>query len=145
MHRRSFLASAAAGAAALALPRAATAASRPDRRLDEEIAKRHGEALERIRAWIRQPSIAAEDRGMAEGCAFTMDLLRDAGFQRVEKVPTDGQPGVFATLDAGARRTVGVYFMYDVKQADGEWTSPPWEPALVERPEVGKVLIGRGA
>jgi acetylornithine deacetylase/succinyl-diaminopimelate desuccinylase-like protein len=146
MHRRSFLASAAASAAALALPRAAAAAApRPDRRLDEEIARRHAESLERIRAWIRQPSIAAENRGMAEGCAFTMDLLRDAGFQRVEKVPTDGQPGVFATLDAGARRTVGVYLMYDVKQADGEWTSPPWEPALVDRPGVGRVLIGRGA
>ena len=144
MHRRTFLASAAASAAALALPRSAHAAPR-DRRLEEEIAKRHGEALERIRAWIRQPSIAAEDRGMAEGCAQTMELLREAGFQRVEKVPTGGQPGVFATLDAGAKRTVGVYFMYDVKQADGTWTSPPWEPALVDRPGVGKVLIGRGA
>src|SRR3989475_13042094 len=36
--------------------------------------------------------------------------------------------------------------MYDVKQADpGEWTSPPWKAALVERPGLGKVLVGRGA
>ncbi len=32
-----------------------------------------------------------------------MQMLRDAGFQSVTKVPTDGQPGIFATLDAGAR------------------------------------------
>jgi len=35
-----------------------------------------------------------------------MQLLRDAGFTQVAKVPTDGQPGIFATLDAGAPRTL---------------------------------------
>src|SRR5207247_6887395 len=65
---------------------------------------------------------------------------------QVTKIPTDGQPGSFATLDAGAPRTLGLYFMYDVKQADpAEWSSPPWEAALVNRPELGLVLVGRGA
>ena len=73
---------------------------------------------------------------MDEGCELTMRLLRDAGFGQVTKMPTDGQPGVFATLDAGAPRTLGLYFMYDVKQADpAEWTSPPWVAALVHRRE----------
>src|SRR4029077_8247741 len=73
-------------------------------------------------------------------------LARDAGFQAVNKVPTDGQPGVFGTLDAGAPRTVGIYFMYDVKQVDpSEWSSPPFDAALVDKPGFGKVLIGRGA
>jgi acetylornithine deacetylase/succinyl-diaminopimelate desuccinylase-like protein len=36
--------------------------------------------------------------------------------------------------------------MYDVKQADpAEWSSPPFEAALVEKPGLGKVLMGRGA
>ncbi len=36
--------------------------------------------------------------------------------------------------------------MYDVKQADpAEWSSPPFEAALVDKPGFGKVLIGRGA
>src|SRR5258707_2252838 len=36
--------------------------------------------------------------------------------------------------------------MYDVKQVDpAEWSSPPWDGALVERPGLGTVLIGRGA
>src|SRR5206468_7576357 len=61
-------------------------------------------------------------------------------------VPTDGKPGVFATLDVGAAKTVGLYFMYDVKQFDpSEWTSPPLEGRLVDKPGFGKVLVGRGA
>jgi acetylornithine deacetylase/succinyl-diaminopimelate desuccinylase-like protein len=53
---------------------------------------------------------------------------------------------VFATLDAGAPKTYGVYFMYDVKQVDpAEWSSPPWEAAIVERPGLGRVMMGRGA
>ena len=111
-----------------------------------EIEKRHGEAVARLQEWIRQPSIAAENRGVDEGCELTMRLLREAGFDRVVKVPTDGQPGIFATLDAGAPRTVGLYFMYDVKQVDpAEWSSPPWAAALVAKPGVGKVVVGRGA
>ena len=83
---------------------------------------------------------------MTEGCELTMRMLRDAGFEKVTKVPTDGQPGIFAVLDAGAPRTLGLYFMYDVKQADpSEWSSPPWDAALVDKPGLGKTLIGRGA
>jgi acetylornithine deacetylase/succinyl-diaminopimelate desuccinylase-like protein len=36
--------------------------------------------------------------------------------------------------------------MYDVKQADpAEWSSPPFEAALIDKPGLGKVIIGRGA
>ncbi|HLZ91691.1 MAG TPA: M20/M25/M40 family metallo-hydrolase [Candidatus Acidoferrum sp.] len=146
--RREFLQAAAGAAATLALPRwahAAAAASDLDP-IFAEIAKRHDESVKRLQMWIRQPSIAAENRGMNEGCELTMQMLREAGFAQVAKVPTDGQPGIFATLDAGAPKTVGLYFMYDVKQADpAEWSSPPWEAAIVEKPGLGKVLIGRGA
>src|SRR5579862_262417 len=150
--RRTFLQSAAVGAAALSLPKWARAAASPALPADEmdgiraEIEKRHDEAVRRLQNWIKQPSIAAENRGMNEGCELTMQMLRDAGFTGVTKVPTDGQPGIFATLDAGAPRTVGLYFMYDVKQADpAEWTSPPFDAALVDKPGLGKILVGRGA
>jgi acetylornithine deacetylase/succinyl-diaminopimelate desuccinylase-like protein len=110
-----------------------------------EIEKRHDESVQRLQTWIKQPSIAAENRGMNEGCDLMMQMLREVGFQQVQKMPTDGQPGVFATLDAGAPKTLGLYFMYDVKQADSaEWSSPPFEAALVDKP-FGKVVIGRGA
>jgi acetylornithine deacetylase/succinyl-diaminopimelate desuccinylase-like protein len=75
-----------------------------------------------------------------------MQLARDAGFTNVQRVPTDGHPGVFGVMDNGARHTLGLYFMYDVKQFDpAEWSSPPLEGRIVERPGLGKVMIGRGA
>lgn len=103
-------------------------------------------SLKRIRDWIALPSIAAENRSMKEGAEYMAELARDAGFQHVEIVPTDGHPGVFATLDAGAKRTLGIYFMYDVKQFDpAEWTSPPLESRMVDKPGLGKAIVGRGA
>ena len=143
--RREVLGAAATGVAALSLPRFITADAGLER-VSAEIGKRHGESVQRLQEWIRQPSIAAEKRGMSEGCELMMKLAHDAGFQSVTRVPTDGQPGVFATLDAGAPRTVGLYFMYDVKQVDpAEWSSPPWDAALVDKPGFGKVIMGRGA
>src|SRR5262249_43830476 len=131
MNRRDFLQGAAAGAATLALPTALRTASPAPAGLAPVLAgveKRHEEAGQRFQEWIHQPSIAAENRGMAEGCDLMIRLLKDAGFQRAEKVSTDGQPGVFATLDAGAPKTLALYYMYDVKQVDpAEWSSPPWD------------------
>jgi acetylornithine deacetylase/succinyl-diaminopimelate desuccinylase-like protein len=144
--RRDFLGTAATSVAALSFPRLVLSADGPGDAVQAEIEKRHAEGVQRLQEWVRQPSIAAENRGMTEGCELMMKLARDAGFQTVTKVPTDGQPGVFATLDAGAPRTVGIYFMYDVKQVDpAEWSSPPWDAAIVDKPGFGKVLMGRGA
>ncbi|MGE5277785.1 MAG: M20/M25/M40 family metallo-hydrolase [Acidobacteriota bacterium] len=146
MNRRTFLHGAAASAATLAFPSRAKKSSSDLAPVLAEVGKRHDEAVKRLQDWIRQPSIAAENRGMTEGCELLIRMLREAGFDRAVRVPTDGQPGVFATLDAGAPRTVGVYFMYDVKQADpSEWSSPPFDAALLSRPELGKVVVGRGA
>src|SRR6266550_2170319 len=136
----------AAGAAALAWPGWTPLASRGLDDIQTEIERRHHEAVARLQQWVRQPSIAAENNGIAEGCDLTMQLLRDAGFTQITKLPSDGVSGIFATLDAGAPRTLGVYFMYDVKQVDPtEWSSPPWAASLVEKPGVGTVLVGRGA
>src|SRR5258706_4969362 len=144
--RRAFLQGAAAAAAALAVPRWAHAHPSDLDAIHAEIEKRHDESVKRLQDWIRQPSIAAETRGMNEGCDLTMRMLRDAGFQQATRIPTDGQPGIFATLDAGASHTLGLYYMYDVKQADpAEWSSPPFEAALVDKPGLGKVVMGGGA
>src|SRR5213075_1954116 len=111
-----------------------------------EITKRHDAAVKRLQDWIALPSIAAENRNYPTGAEYMAQLARDAGFQRADIVSTDGKPGVFAALDAGAAKTVGVYVMYDVKQFDpSEWTSPPLEAQLVEKPGLGKVIVGRGA
>src|SRR5262245_20368063 len=93
-----------------------------------EITRRHDEAVTRLQDWIRQVSIAAENRGYPDGAEYMAELARDAGFQQAAVIPTDGKPGVFATLDAGAPKTGGLSFMYDAKQfAPAESTSPPTE------------------
>ena len=99
----------------------------------QQVVAQHDASVTRLRDWIALPSIAAEDRNSREGVEYMAQLARDAGFQKVEIVESDGKPGVFALLDAGAAKTVGLYFMYDVKQFDpSEWSSPPLEALTSE-------------
>lgn len=65
-----------------------------------QIEKHHDEAVQRLQQWIRQPAIGAENKGVFEGCDLTPRFLREARFDVFKKVPTDGQPGMFATLGA---------------------------------------------
>lgn len=103
-------------------------------------------SVKRIQDWIRNPSIAAENFKMEEGADYMMALATDAGFTGARKIPTDGHPGVFAVMDNGAERTVGIYFMYDVKQFDpSEWSSPPLAANIVDKEGYGKAIMGRGA
>jgi acetylornithine deacetylase/succinyl-diaminopimelate desuccinylase-like protein len=154
MNRRGLLLMTAAAGATLMMPRWVSAAGKDQDRefggdlnsVRAAIEKQRPQAIKRLQNWIALPSIAAENRNMKEGVQMMIELLKEAGFQTAKVMPTDGQPGVFATLDAGAKRTVGMYFMYDVKQFDPkEWSSPPLEGAIVERAPFGKVMIGRGA
>jgi acetylornithine deacetylase/succinyl-diaminopimelate desuccinylase-like protein len=114
--------------------------------IQREVTKRHDESIKRLQDWIALPSIAAENRNYPAGAAYMAKLAQDAGFQKVTVIETEGKPGVFATLDAGAAKTVGLYFMYDVKQFDpAEWTSPPLEARIIDKPGFGKAIVGRGA
>ena len=114
--------------------------------IHSQVEKQHADNIKRLQDWIALPSIAAENLNSQEGAAYMAKLAQEAGFQKVEILQTDGKPGVFATLDAGAKKSVGLYFMYDVKQFDpAEWSSPPLEAKIIDKPGVGKVLMGRGA
>ena len=146
--RRDFVRGAATTAAALVLgePRFASGQPSPKDAVITQIAAQHGQTVKMLQDWIAIPSIAAENRGYPQGAEYMAKLAREAGFQPVEIIPTKGKPGVFATLDAGARNWLAVYFMYDVKQFDpGEWSSPPLEARIVDKPGLGKIVVGRGA
>ncbi len=114
--RRGLLMMAAAAGATLTMPRLMRAAGKSDdakfggdlTKVRAIIEQQRPEAIKRLQNWIALPSIAAENRNMKEGAQMLIDLLKDAGFQMATMMPTDGQPGVFATLDAGAKRTVGM-------------------------------------
>src|SRR5215469_13982415 len=111
-----------------------------------QVPRLHNQTVKALQAWIALPSIAAENRNYPEGPEYMAQLARDAGFSNVEIIPTSGKPGVFAVIDTGAPISVGLYFMYDVKQFDpSEWSSPPLEGRLVQKEGLGTVCMGRGA
>lgn len=144
--RRDILTHGIVGAGLLAAPSITLAQSGDLARLKKAVAAGNDAAIKSIQDWIAIPSIAAENRDMQKGADYMAALARDAGFQKVQIVPTKGHPSVFATLDAGAKRTMGIYFMYDVKQYDpAEWSSPPLEGRIVDKPGWGKAIMGRGA
>ena len=114
--------------------------------LEKIVASRHQATVAALQQWIALPTIAAEKTNVAQGAEHMRRLALDAGFQQARLVESGGVPGVFATLDAGAPVTLGIYFMYDVKQYDpAEWSSPPLEGRLIDRPGEGQVIMGRGA
>lgn len=134
--------------AAFAVPVPAwSAASRGDQAvLRRAVAAGNAAALRRLQDWIALPTIAAEKLNLDTGPELMMTLAREAGFEAVDRIPTSGVDGVFATLDVGAPRWLGIYFMYDVKQFDpGEWSSPPLEARIIDKAPYGKVMMGRGA
>ena len=135
-----------AGGAMMMRPTTLVAANNDNAAIRKAAETGRDASIKRIRDWIAFPSIAAENLNMAEGAQYMADLAKDAGFGHVEIIPTDGHPGVFATLDGGAERTLGIYFMYDVKQYDpSEWSSPPLEGRIVDKAGFGKAIMGRGA
>ena len=150
LSRREFVQGTVTGLALAAAPAAVLAAAQP-RDPDKaavlaQIPKMHAENVTRLQEWIALPSIAAENRNYPQGPEYMAKLAQAAGFTGVKLIPTSGKPGVFGKIDAGARTTIGIYFMYDVKQfVPEEWSSPPLEARLVEKAGLGTVCMGRGA
>src|SRR5271155_5958524 len=127
LNRREFVQGAVAGVALMAAPGSAVAAFAADdsdkQAVLQQIPKMHDENVKRLQGWIALPSIAAENRNFPQGPEYMAKLARDAGFTNVDLVPTSGKPGVFGLLDSGAATSVGIYFMYDVKQFEpSEWS-----------------------
>jgi acetylornithine deacetylase/succinyl-diaminopimelate desuccinylase-like protein len=149
LSRRDFVQGAVAGAALAAAPGAVFAAARGEsdkNAVKAQIPKMHDENVQRLQEWIALPSIAAENRNFPQGPEYMAKLATDAGFSGVRIIPTSGKPGVFGKIDAGAAITMGIYFMYDVKQfIPEEWSSPPLAAKLVQKEGLGTVCMGRGA
>ena len=146
-NRREFIQRALAGAALASLPVSVFGADNSDMQaVLAQVPKMHDDNVKRLQEWIALPSIAAENLNFPQGPEYMAKLAREAGFTDVEIIPTSGKPGVFGVIDAGAPTTVGIYFMYDVKQFDpSEWSSPPLEGKIVDKEGLGKICVGRGA
>jgi acetylornithine deacetylase/succinyl-diaminopimelate desuccinylase-like protein len=90
-------------------------------------------------SWLRIPSISADPSRAADvrtSAEFCAGLLRHAGLEHVAVLETGGGPAVYGDwLHAGGRApTVLVYGHHDVQPVDPleEWTSPPFEPVVVD-------------
>jgi acetylornithine deacetylase/succinyl-diaminopimelate desuccinylase-like protein len=90
------------------------------------------EYLDRLFAYLRQPSISAHGLGIAETAKMIAGDLRAIGLEpRI--VPTAGWPMVLGERhDAPGKPTVLLYGHYDVQPPDPleEWVSPPFEPTI---------------
>lgn len=105
-----------------------------------------GEHVGKIQEFLRQPSVSSWNLGVKECAELLRDHFKRLGCREAELVPTDGNPGVWAWYDAGAKKTVSRYFMYDTQPFnEKEWSSPPLEAHQVPMDPFRSVIIARGA
>lgn len=88
--------------------------------------------VEELCRLLRQPSISAQDAGVAECAELLRELMSAAGIPaRLES--SGGHPVVYGEVRApGATRTVLIYGHYDVQPPEplDAWRTPPFEPAI---------------
>src|SRR5438270_12483035 len=80
----------------------------------------------------RQPSIAAQNVGIAEMADLVEALLRETGF-RTQRLLTEGAPPViYGELRGRSDYTILLYNHYDVQPAEPFelWLSPPFVPTV---------------
>jgi len=101
--------------------------------LDDSITSNLQASLGDLSRLCAQPSIAAQNIGMAECAELTAELLVSRGF-KVQVLPTKGFPVVYAERKGLADRTLLFYNHYDVQPPEPLelWDSPPFEPTLRE-------------
>jgi acetylornithine deacetylase/succinyl-diaminopimelate desuccinylase-like protein len=85
------------------------------------------EYVERLQTLCRQPSIAAQDEGMAETADMVAASLRRIGAD-VRTLPTGGFPVVYGAIPGRSSKTLSFYDHYDVQPPDPLelWDSPPF-------------------
>lgn len=104
------------------------------------------EHIKKLQEFVRQPSISAENRGIRECAELVKKYFVDLGCKDSKLVETSGHPVVYGAYNAGAEKTIIVYFMYDTQPVDDPgWTVPPLEGRIVDIEPFGKCLVARGA
>ena len=62
----------------------------------------HEQFLDELKRYLRQPSIAAQNKGMREMADLTRERLEARGF-KVRILPTGGQPVVYGEIGDGPK------------------------------------------
>jgi acetylornithine deacetylase/succinyl-diaminopimelate desuccinylase-like protein len=109
-------------------------------KLDAYLAEHLDESIAELARLVAQPSVGAQNWGLAECADLVAGMLRQRGFA-TQVMPTGGAPVVFAERVGRSPKTLLIYNHYDVQPPEPLelWDSPPFEPTL----RAGK-LFGRG-
>lgn len=109
-------------------------------RIDAYIDSHMEETIAKLARLVAQPSVAAQNLGIAECADLVASMLREQGHQ-AEIMPTAGNPVVYGENCGHGGKTLLFYCHYDVQPAEPFelWDSPPFE--LTRR---GDNLYGRG-
>ncbi|HEV2921630.1 MAG TPA: hypothetical protein VG673_20690, partial [Actinomycetota bacterium] len=110
------------------------------------VAERFPADLERIRGYLRMPSVSATGEGIGAVAEATGAWIEGAGGS-FELQATPGHPLVVGELPGppGAPRLLR-YGMYDVQPAlEPYWTSPPFAAEVRDLPGVGPAVVARGS
>lgn len=100
----------------------------------------------KIQEFLRQPSVSSWNLGIQDCAEMLLGYFKALGCKEANLVPTDGNPGVWAWYDAGAKKTTSRYFMYDTQPFNKEeWSSPPLAANRVPMEPFPSVIIARGA
>jgi len=110
----------------------------------EQIDRDFDAHLEKVRDFLRRPTVSASDDDMLAGAELVAAMIEAAG-GAAEVVPTSGHPAVLGRIE-GDGPTLLRYGMYDVQPADEPgWTSPPFAGVTADVPGAGPSLVARGA
>ena len=115
-------------------------------RVAARVAERFPADLERIREYLRLPSVSATGQGIRATAAATAAWVQGAGGS-FELVETPGHPLLLGELPGppGAPRLLR-YGMYDVQPAEEDsWTSPPFAAEVRDLPGIGPAIVARGS
>lgn len=97
-----------------------------------------------LQAFLRQPSISAQNTGLPECARLLRDQLKAYGIQNTRIMPTNGGPEVvYSQIESsGAARTLLCYGHYDVQPPEPleHWISPPFAAEIHDG-----AIIARGA
>ncbi len=109
-------------------------------KIDRYLEKNLDRSLDELCKLVAQPSVGAQNLGLAECAELVAGMLRARGF-KAEIMPTAGAPIVFGEHSGRSDRTLLIYNHYDVQPPEPLelWETPPFEPSRRD----GK-LFGRG-
>jgi acetylornithine deacetylase/succinyl-diaminopimelate desuccinylase-like protein len=113
-------------------------------RVWDQIDRDFDDHVDRIRAYLRQPSVSGTSEGIEATAEATAGLIELAGgVATVAETP--GHPVVLGRVSGDGPRLLR-YGMYDTQPADEpDWSWPPFGAEIADLPDVGRAIVARGS